>query len=121
MKKLQLAPATKKRKIHDISELCVICEKDVTGKKTYGTDNGRKKLTEASNYCEDFEFIKKLNKDFFYHLECYKKYCLKANRAHKKDGSVEIEKASTSKSEDSDDIRRRQSTRQKRDGELCYL
>lgn len=86
MEGLQLTPAAKKRKKASTSKLCIICEVDDSGKKTYGTDNGRKKLSEASKTCDDADLHETLERgeEVVYHLDCYKKYCLKAQRTKKK-------------------------------------
>ena len=121
MEGVQLTPSAKSLKKSSSPSSCCICGVDERQKKIYGTDNGRKKLTEAFKACDDNELLKELEKvsEFFYHLDCYKKYCLKAERTKKK-GKIALA-FETNVSDSNEAFKRRHSGRQKRDGDWCVI
>lgn len=54
-----------------------------------------------------------------YHLDCYKTYCLKAQRTKKKETTVKD--SLPNERDDTEHLGRRHSTRQKREGEWCII
>lgn len=57
MEGIRLTPAAKKRKTNITSKVCIICAVDDSTRKTYGTDNGRTKLREASRTRDDASLL----------------------------------------------------------------
>ena len=89
MEGIRLTPAAKKRKTNITSKVCIICAVDDSTRKTYGTDNGRTKLREASRTRDDASLLEMLEREeVVYHLDCYKRYCLKAQKLKKKESTV---------------------------------
>lgn len=120
MEGIQLTPTAKKRKKTIPSKLCIICEVDDSKRKTYGTSNGKTKLREASKTCDDGNMLELLGREeVVYHLDCYKRYCLKAQRLKKNDSSV---KGRVSEERDKPEhLEKRHSARQQREGEWCII
>ena len=120
MEGIQLTLAAKKRKKTITSKLCIICEVDDSTRKTCSTDNGRTKLREASKTCDDANMLEMLEREeVVYHLDCYKRYCLKAQRIKKKESTV---KDSVPEERDNaEHLERRHSIRQQREGEWCII
>lgn len=120
MEGIQLTPAPKRRKKAITSNLCIICEVHDIAKKTCSTDNGRAKLFEASKICDDANLLEMLEgEEVVYHLDCYKKYCLKAQRIKKKEFTVKD--SSPEESDAREQVERRHSTRQQREGDWCII
>ena len=63
---------------------CILCQKEKRSEKTASTENGRKKIIDASTKMND-SILKnlndsELNKIRYHSRECYKPYILKAER-----------------------------------------
>ena len=120
MEGIELTPAAKKRKKTITSKLCIICEVDDSTRKTCGTDNGRTKLREASKTCDDANMLEMLEREeVVYHLDCYKRYCLKAQRIKKKEST--FEDSVPEERDNTEHLERRHSIRQQREGEWCII
>lgn len=120
MEGIRLTPAAKKRKTNITSKVCIICAVDDSTRKTYGTDNGRTKLREASRTRDDASLLEMLEREeVVYHLDCYKRYCLKAQKLKKKESTVKD--TVPEERDDTENLERRRSTRQQQEGDSCII